>query len=67
MTIEQAFGHLIETNVYKDICKEKQGKGAKYRVYKGRYLKGELHALAMVAFLIDHDYIIKVESRKKKR
>jgi hypothetical protein len=61
MTISEAFKKLIESSEYKEICKEKKGKGAKYRVYKGRFIKGELHELAMVALLMDHGYKITVK------
>lgn len=66
MTIEQAFAELIETLEFKEICKEKKGKGAKYRVYKGRFLKGGLHELAMVAILLEHGYKIIVDLPNKK-
>lgn len=67
MTISQAFGLLIETIPFKEICKEKKGKGAKYRVYKGRYLRNELHELAMLPFLLDHGYTVTVSLPKKKK
>lgn len=66
MTIEQAFAHLIETTNFKETCKQKNGLGAKYRVYKGRFLKGELHELAMVALLLEHNYKITAEPSRRK-
>lgn len=66
MTIQQAFAHLIETTGFKETCKQKSGLGAKYRVYKGRFNKGTLHELAMVAILLENGYKITAEVPKNK-
>lgn len=67
MTIKEAFADLLETSIYKTICKQKDAQGAKYRVYKGRYYKDNLKDLAMVAFLLEHGYSITVGLPKKKK
>ena len=66
MTIKEAFAELIETAAFQTACKEKQGNGAKLRVYKGRFLKDELQELAMVSMLMDFGYSITVQTPKKK-
>lgn len=75
MTIEKAFEQLINTQEYKDICKQRDGVGSKYRTYRTRFnnmlneAKGirELKAGAIVEMLIAHGYTITANRAVKKK
>ena len=67
MTLKEAFKQLAESVEYKDIAKQNNGIGGKYRTYKARYDNDELKAGAMVEILIANGYEIKANKAVKKK
>ena len=66
MTLDEAFIQLIETTSFKEVAKQKNSLGGKYRIYLTRFRRGQLKSGAMVELLIAHGYEIKA-SRATKR
>jgi len=60
MTIQEAYNELLHSEDFTSIAKQKTPEGARYRVMKGRFLKGEIDNLAMVRMLIKHGYVVDV-------
>lgn len=76
MSIVDAFEELIESDEYKNICKQRNGIGGKYRTYRIRFNnivnkktgERELKAGAMVEILIANGYTVtahKIVSKRK--
>jgi hypothetical protein len=66
MTIQQAFGELIDSDSFKKIAKGRDKIGNKYRAYTARFKKGELGVGAMVEILLQNGYEVKANKAKKK-
>ena len=64
VTLEQAIQHLVNSREFKDIAKQKNPLGGKYRMFITRFNKRELKNGAAVDFLLEHGY--KIEVRKPK-
>lgn len=67
MTLTQAFSELINSPDFKNIAKEKDAEGGKYRAYLTKFKRGELGPGAMVPILLAHGYEIKANKAKKKK
>lgn len=67
MTLQEAFSELIETPGYKDVAKQKNSLGGKYRLYLSRFKKGELKAGAIVEILLAHGYVITANKAERKK
>lgn len=65
MTLQQAFSELIETTDYKDVAKQKDSIGGKYRIYLSRYKKGLLKSGAIVEILLVHGYEVKADKARR--
>lgn len=68
MTLDQAFTQFIKSQDFKDIARQKDTLGGKYRVYLLRFNKGELKSGAIVDVLLANGYEISAKKvvRKKK-
>ena len=64
MELKEAIEHLINSDAFKDIAKQKNAIGGKYRMFLTRFNKGELKNGAAFDFLIEHGY--KVDIKKPK-
>ncbi|GAA4737946.1 hypothetical protein [Flavisolibacter ginsenosidimutans] len=64
MTLQEAIEHLINSEGFKNMAKQKNSTGSKYRMFINRHKSGELKNGAAVDFLIEHGY--KIEVRKPK-
>lgn len=58
--IENYFDILIQSPIFKQVAKQKNGKGSRHRMAKNRFLKGTLGLGSMVDFLIEYGFEIKV-------
>ena len=67
MTLNEAFQHFINSDNFKEIAKQKNSKGGKYRVYLTRFNSGELKAGAIVDLLIANGYEINAGKATKKK
>ena len=67
MTLQEAFSELIETPGYKDVAKQKNSLGGKYRLYLSRFKKGKLKSGAMVEILLVHGYEVTANKAKRKK
>jgi hypothetical protein len=66
MTLNEAFSQFINSPEFKEIARSQDSRGKKYRVYAGRFNKGELGAGAIVEILIANGYEVKANKAKKK-
>ncbi|MEP6595264.1 MAG: hypothetical protein ABJA71_04920 [Ginsengibacter sp.] len=66
MTLNEAFENLSNTAAFKEIAKEKNSHGSKYRIYLGRFKAGKLKTGAMVELLIANGYTIQANKASKK-
>ena len=64
MELKEAIEHLIKSDAFRNIAKEKNAKGGKYRMFLTRYNKGELKSGAAFDFLIEHGYKIDIKKPK---
>lgn len=67
MTLNEAFEDLIGSETFKELAKQRDSLGNKYRIYVGRYKKGELKAGAIVEILLENGYEVKANRAKKKK
>ncbi len=67
MTLNEAFIQLTETTCFKEIAKEKNSKGGKYRIYLTRFRAGQLKTGAIVELLIANGYEIRANKVTKKK
>ncbi len=67
MTLNEAFIHLTGLAEFKEIAKEKNTLGGKYRVYLSRFKIGKLKAGAITELLIANGYKIQANKVTKKR
>lgn len=68
MTLEEAFVDFVNSNSYKEIVKQRDSLGGKYRAYLSRFKKGELKSGAIVEILLANGYeVIANKVVKKKR
>ena len=66
MEIASAFKELIDSPEYKEICKQRDGPGGKYRSYKARSKAGTLGSGAMVELLIANGYEVTANKATKR-
>ena len=55
-----AFEHLLLSDSFSKIAKQKSKDGGKYRMYKHRFDNGDLQTGAMVDLLVKHKYKISI-------
>jgi hypothetical protein len=67
MTLNEAFIQFTESSFFKEIAKEKNSQGGKYRIYLTRFRSGHLKAGAIVEILIANGYEIKANKVIKKK
>lgn len=65
MTINEAFVQFLGSNEFKEIAKNKDPKGAKFRMYLSRFKNGKLKMGAMVEALIANNYEVKANKVRK--
>ena len=65
MELNEAIEHLINSKEFKDVAKQKNAIGGKYRMFLTRYHKGEIKNGAAFDFLIEHGYQIQIKQPKK--
>jgi hypothetical protein len=59
--IWDAFREFIKTDEFKDIAKQKNSKGGRYRLTKTRFLRDENNSFsAIIWMLIEHGYTVNV-------
>ncbi|MDN3658930.1 hypothetical protein QWZ08_25020 [Ferruginibacter paludis] len=64
MTLTEAFTELINSDEFKNIAKEKDAAGSKYRVYLSRFKSGQLKIGAIAELLIKHGYTVEAFKNK---
>lgn len=62
MTIQQAVKHLINSDSFKDVSKQKNAVGGKYRMFETRFKRKELKNGAAIDFLLEHGYIVEIKT-----
>ena len=67
MTLHEAFIQFTESNDFKDIAKQDNSQGAKFRVYLARFNADKLRSGAIVELLIANGYEIKANKVSKKK
>lgn len=67
MEITDAFKDLTNSTEYKEICKQRDGQGSKYRSYMARHKAGTLGSGAMVDLLIIHGYTVTANKATKSK
>lgn len=67
MTLDEAFIELTNSKGYKEISKQRNSRGGKYRKYLSRYNKGELKSGAIVEILIENGYEVHAGKAEKKQ
>ena len=65
MELKEAIQELIMSEEFKTIARQKDARGAKYRMFIMRFNKGELKNGAAIDFLIEHGYRIEIKRPKK--
>ncbi|MDB5280693.1 MAG: hypothetical protein JWR61_5648 [Ferruginibacter sp.] len=58
MTLKEAFTELMNSDEFKNMAKEKDAAGGKYRVYLSRFKKDQLKIGAIAELLIKHGYTV---------
>ncbi|MBX3241038.1 MAG: hypothetical protein KIT80_16145 [Chitinophagaceae bacterium] len=66
MTLDEAFLDFVNSERYKEVVKQQDSLGGKYRAYLSRYNKGQLKAGAIVEILLANGYEIKANRVVKK-
>ena len=66
MSITEAFKELINSEAFKEIAKQRDSLGGKYRLYISRFNRRELKVGAMVEVLLDNGYEVKANKVKRK-
>ncbi len=64
MELKEAIEHLINSEDFKNLAKQKNGIGGKYRMFLTRFKNGELKNGAAFDFLIEHGYKIEIKKPK---
>lgn len=64
MELKEAIEHLISSQEFKDMAKQKNAIGGKYRMFLTRHNKGELKNGAAFDFLTSHGYKIEIKKPK---
>lgn len=64
MELNEAIEHLINSNEFKQIAKQKNSLGGKYRMFLTRHKNNELKNGAAFDFLIKHCYKIEIQKPK---
>lgn len=67
MTLEEAFLDFTSSEQFKEVAKQKDSLGGKYRKYLSRFNKGELKSGAIVELLEANGYEIKAGKVEKKK
>jgi hypothetical protein len=67
MTLHEAFIQFTESNNFRDVAKQNNSVGAKYRIYSARFKAGKLKAGAITEILIANGYEIKANKVTKKK
>jgi len=67
MTLNEAFNEFINSPEFKEIAKEKDSKGGKYRLYLSYHKKGKLKEGAIVSLLMDNGYEINAKRIHKRK
>jgi hypothetical protein len=67
MTLTEAFTQFIQSEDFKTIAKKQDSEGKKYRIYAGRFKRGELKAGAITELLLANGYEIKAKKVTKKK
>ncbi len=66
MTLEEAFLDFVNSDEYKEIVKQRNSLGGKYRAYLSRYRKGQLKTGAIVEILLANGYEIRANKVVKR-
>ncbi|GAC1486673.1 MAG: hypothetical protein NVS1B13_14290 [Flavisolibacter sp.] len=64
MELKEAIDHLINSDAFKIMAKQKDSEGSKYRMFLNRYKKGELKNGAAFDFLSEHGYRVDIKKPK---
>jgi hypothetical protein len=64
MELKEAIEHLINSDAFKHLAKQKDAIGGKYRMFLTRYKKGEIKNGAALDFLLEHGYKIDIKKPK---
>ena len=67
MTLKEAFIDFVNSEDYKEIVKQRDSLGGKYRAYLSRFRKGELKSGAIVEILLANGYEVTANKVVKKR
>lgn len=67
MTLREAFIQFSESGTFKDIAKQDNSQGAKFRIYLARFNADKLRSGAIVELLIKNGYEIKANKIKRKK
>jgi len=67
MTLTEAFKEFLESTAFKEVAKQKNTLGNKYRVYLMRFRNGELKAGAITELLLANGYEVKANKATKKK
>ena len=66
MTLTEAFNEFTKSDKFKEIAKQKDSLGGKYRVYLTRFRTGQLKAGAIAELLLANGYEIRANRVTKK-
>jgi hypothetical protein len=67
MTLTEAFIHFTGTPEFKEIAKQKDSLGGKYRIYLKRFKEGQLKTGAIVELLVANGYEVRANKVKKNK
>lgn len=65
MTLKEAFIDLVTSEDFKEIAKQRNSLGGKYRTYLSRFNAGKLRHGAMTEILEAHGYVVTVDKAEK--
>ena len=64
MNINEAISHLISSDGFKEISKQKNTLGSNYRMFLTRFKRDEIKEGAAVDLLVKHGYVIEIKKPK---
>ena len=67
MTIEKAFEQFTQSEQFKEVARQTDSLGGKYRNYLSRYNRGKLKAGAITEMLIANGYTISANKATKNK
>lgn len=67
MTLNEAFIQFTESDTFKEIARQDNSQGAKFRIYLARFNADKLRSGAIVELLIKNGYEIKANKVSKKK